>query len=212
MKRKRQFTGDMSSAAIDVKPIEYDWTAHQVGDGDGDWEWWDAVECGKCGKYGVVNSGGGCMHSDCAKTECDGDVAETEGPMMNYYYPLPAFPTDIAKACLAIKYLPLVIVRLGGDDHKAALALSGGGMDLSWEICEAFMRLGYLPPTHFGLPAMCGRGISAKDRWILRGYLRACQVQRNWIARKADRAREAVAFGVKHEQERLEEQGRRSAR
>jgi hypothetical protein len=202
---KRQKTSDMSCSAIETKPVDYDWGAHPVGDSDGEWEWWEAVECRKCGKYDTCCTGGGDTHDRNGTSKCTGTLNESDGPMMSYYYPLPKFPEDIHKACLAIRRLPLVIVRFDGDDDKAALALTGGGMNLSWEICEAFMRLGHLPPTHFELPAMCGRGTSAKDRWILRGYLKACRVQRAWLGRKAERAREAVASGVKHEAERTAE-------
>jgi hypothetical protein len=185
MKTKRQKVTDMSCAAIDIKPISYTWMDHQVGDGVGEWEWWEAVECQKCGKFDSCNSGGGDTHDRNGTSKCHGQLAESEGPMMSYYYPLPSFPDDIHKACLAIKHLPLVIVQFEGDDDNAALALSGGGMDLSWEICEAFMRLGYLPPTHFELPRICGRGTSSRDRWIARAYRRACA---SWLAEEEDRA------------------------
>ena len=108
---------------------------------------------------------------------------------MSYYYPLCESELDVERTARAIRHLPLCVVEWVKDGGYA-LALTGGGMDLSWEICEAFMRLGYLPPTRFEPPAMAGRGTSSKDRWILRGYLRACRVQRAWLARKAERARE----------------------
>jgi hypothetical protein len=64
------------------------------------------------------------------------------------------------------------------------------------------MRLGLLPPVHFELPSMCGRGASKRDRWIVRGYLRACRAVSGYAKRRAERAREALAFGEKHEAER----------
>ena len=46
-------------------------------------------------------------------------------------------------------------------------------MDLTWEICEAFMQLGELPPLHFCRPpAMAGRGKSTRDKWIIEGCKR----------------------------------------
>src|SRR5208337_4965409 len=128
---KRPKVTELFNDAVDSKPVSYDWSSHQVGDGEGEWEWWDAVECGGCGKYDTFNSGGGEQHESC---KANGSFGESDGPMMSYYYPLPAFPSDVHKACKAIRNLPLVIVRFDGDDKKAALALSGGGMDLSWEI------------------------------------------------------------------------------
>ena len=52
-----------------------------------------------------------------------------------------------------IKDLPLVLVEMNGDYY---LALTAGGMDCSWEICAAYIRLGFCPPFHFcaSLPRM----------------------------------------------------------
>lgn len=77
-----------------------------------------------------------------------------EGPMMNYWYPIGLREEEIEAAC-AIKDLPLCFVKV---DDVDGIALTGGGMDLSWQICEAYVRLGYLPPVHFTLPRMA-------DRW-----------------------------------------------
>jgi hypothetical protein len=103
--------------------------------------------------------------------------------MMNYAYPLESlridmrgtllgdsvpdsigahgFPTTVHEAAHALRGLPLCIIeRLDGEGYE--LALTGGGMDLSWEICEAFVRLGFLPPVHFcDLPDM-GRTLAFK--------------------------------------------------
>lgn len=83
--------------------------------------------------------------------EVEGD--EIEGPVMNYYYPLPAFSKDEAAAALAIADLPLCLVEFEdglpwGADYAYALALTGGGMNLAWQIQEAHLRLGYLAPEH----------------------------------------------------------------
>lgn len=85
-------------------------------------------------------------------------------PMMNYAYPLDRHPPDDWKT----KVNCCTVVEI---DEKYYLALTGGGMDFSWEICESYMRLGYLPPAHFAssLPRMAGRGTSNLDEWILRG-------------------------------------------
>ncbi len=46
-------------------------------------------------------------------------------------------------------------------------------MDLSWEICEAFLRLGYLPPATFAdLPRMAGYPQSDEQR----ATMEACAV------------------------------------
>lgn len=99
-----------------------------------------------------------------------------EEPMMNYYYPCDLSggrygldPGD-AQFILSVNHLPLTVVEVrgpDGEDHPA-LALTGGGMDLSWEICEAYCRLGQIPPMHFwDLPDMCGYGVSKDHQWVM---------------------------------------------
>lgn len=88
----------------------------------------------------------------------------SDGPMMNYFYPVSDYtPGGMDEWAAKIADLPLCVVELDGE---RGLALTGGGMDLSWEIAEAYVRLGYYPPTWLDLPAMSGRGTSAKDRAI----------------------------------------------
>jgi hypothetical protein len=87
-----------------------------------------------------------------------------DGPMMNYFYPVSDYTRGGMEDWAAtIADLPLCVVELDGE---RGLALTGGGMDLSWEIAEAYVRLGYYPPSWLELPAMSGRGESAKDRAI----------------------------------------------
>lgn len=127
------------------------------------------------------------------------DCMETDdfAPMMNYYYPAPDQDAAVMQATLH-GVVPLVVVLLRGEP---VLALSGGGMDLSWEICEAYMHLGYLPPVHFArnLPRMAGRGPDAKgegrqrDRWILEGCARACAILEGWSGRGRGEAQDWIA-------------------
>ena len=208
MKVKRQKTIDMSCAAVDVKPRNVDWSTVDWFASDDRNALFEAVRCQECNKRVVfVNGGGGEPHNDVVgaiKSRCAGHVPSADGPMMNYWYPL-GYEIDDAKAqelAKKIVDLPLCVVKLN-DEY--GLALTGGGMDLSWQICEAYMRIGSLPPTHFTPPAMCGRGTSKVDRWIVRGYLRSCRIAAGWAKRSAERAREAVAFGEKYEAERKAE-------
>jgi hypothetical protein len=126
----------------------------------------------------------------------DEEDGEEDGPMMNYYYELPVFNQIESEAAAKLDGLPLCLVEV---DDRYALALTGGGMDLSWEICEAFMRLGYLPPVSFcDLPAMCGRGtlssggeyggkeLSERDAWIIEGCKRALALQKEHSTRRLD--------------------------
>lgn len=83
-------------------------------------------------------------------------------------------------AARAIADLPLCVVEL---DDEMGLALTGGGMDLRWEICEAYTRLGLLPPVDMcELPGMADRGESEGDRYIIAACKRSCELLRRWIA------------------------------
>lgn len=100
-----------------------------------------------------------------------------EGPMMNYWYVLEnnRFGDEIDRAySMATKLagLPLCVVLL---DDAIGLALTGGGMDLSWEIAEAHLRLGYSVPSWIDLPLMVDRGESEDDQAIIRGVVRTQQ-------------------------------------
>ena len=169
-------------------PVNFDWSKQ-----DG-WDCYEAVRCEKCRQVVVGDLGG--MHRELATaegkgTKCRGYVPYAEGPMMNYYYPMgvPEFyraHSTIWDAAKLLVDLPLCIVNFSEDD-SIALALTGGGMDFSWEICEAFMLLGELPPLHFSRPPrMAGRGESARDEWILSGCRESIKVAKRWSERTLD--------------------------
>jgi hypothetical protein len=192
MKRKPKYTPveDLYYGMLDVKPVNYDWSEGYAEK----WDYLAASRCEKCGELVVGRNG----EKHCAldhESECDGYVSENEGPMMNYYYPLPEFRGDVREAAKELAHLPLVIVEFL-DSGDYALALSGGGMDLSWEICEAFMLLGYLPPVHFSdLPQMSGRGKSPRDRWIISGCRCSLEGMKEWQERSLERL--ASNFGYR---------------
>lgn len=97
-----------------------------------------------------------------------------EGPMMNYRYPTGdsadniggyGYGCDAVEAAYRLRDTPLCIVEY---DDEIALALTGGGMDLTWEIVDAFTLLGYLPPVHFcDLPGMAGYPSNDDHRYII---------------------------------------------
>jgi len=123
-------------------------------------------------------------------------------PMMNYLYPLPeefeqdTKDKDLKKlvnqmSCLTIAYLP--------EEDSYFLALTGGGMDLSWEICEAYMVLGYLPPVYFcGLPAMADKKWDARTRRIISACQRSLRGQRDQNERGLKRLTNLIK-GLKEE-------------
>lgn len=141
-----------------------------------------------------------CNNPECSEIGAHSDPYEgDDGPMMNYYYELPDTQSYDEDDALAIINLPLCIVRLEdvgwSRSGTYALALTGGGMDLSWEICEAFMRLGFLPPIQYAdLPGMAGRPQDEDDLWVIEGCklafkerLEQSQRHYDWGVEKLDR-------------------------
>lgn len=149
---------ELSHAHVDTEPVDRDWS---VGYPE-QWEYFDAEECSECETVCLVSAGFiRCTNEDCDLYDDEQDVY-AEGPMMNYSY---ACDVD-TDAAIELVHLPLCIVRF--EDGETCLALTGGGMDLSWQICEAYMRLGFIPPTHYArLPMMGGRGSSEGDKRII---------------------------------------------
>lgn len=105
-------------------------------------------------------------------------------PMMNYLYPLPpTFEKDMEKRFgkdwrrkIKEKLVCTTVVYLY-EEGRYFLALTGGGMDLSWEICESYINLGYLPPFHFcNLPRLADKKMDRKNRRIVRACLRTVKM------------------------------------
>jgi len=106
--------------------------------------------------------------------------------MMNYAYPLPEYhiSNDACsdQALLDTEGGAAVLVSIGEEYY---LALAGGGMDLSWDICLAYMLLGYLPPVHFcGLPGFAGKKLDAKAQWVIDGCRESCRLAAMWAQQK----------------------------
>lgn len=170
---------DLRNDSIDTKPQDFDFSA---GFGE-TWEFFEPVECEKCGEV-LLSTGGQDRHNDMdPDSKCTGYMDNADGPTMNYFYPLHSASYDRMSSEDALKLagLPLCLVYFE-ETETWGLALTGGGMDLSWEICEGFMRLGFLPPAHFagGLPAMAGMKLNARNRWILSGCRKSLQLRAQW--------------------------------
>lgn len=73
---------------------------------------------------------------------------ESWRPAMNYRYPVELFDMDERKAQCALIDTSVCLVTAPddpcGDAHY--LALTGGGMDMKWDIAHAYAKLGQLPP------------------------------------------------------------------
>ena len=145
-----------------------------------DYEFWEASECSECGK--IVNCYAGeekhCHIDD--DSDCQGYLY-AEGPIYYEFYPLGNFIDDPAEKALKIAHLPLCITYVN-QFNQYGLSLTGCGMNLCWEICEAYVCLGYLPPFDLcDLPRMAGRGTSERDCRIIE----ACKRSASFIINQA---------------------------
>lgn len=74
----------------------------------------------------------------------DPSMYGVEGPRMSYFYPI----DGELSAADAVKLVDMSLCVVDYDGTWG-LALTGGGMDMSWHIIAAFVALGMLPPVHF---------------------------------------------------------------
>lgn len=85
-------------------------------------------------------------------------------PMMNYLWPLPEGFNVPEAVKQDLDNMTVVEVRENPHDGMF-LALTAGGMDLSWSIARTYVNLGLLPPASMGrLPAMADRPWGDADR------------------------------------------------
>lgn len=106
-------------------------------------------------------------------------------PMMNHFYLIPGFDDkelgdDEIKEALSDAGSVTLVEKL--DSEEKGLALTGGGMDLSWDICAGYINLGFLPPTHFcrDLPRFGGERLTEKSKQVIAGCRRSLQVSMGW--------------------------------
>jgi hypothetical protein len=103
-------------------------------------------------------------------------------PLMNYAYPLGEDFTIPADFRTKLENTTIVCI-----DEKYYLALTGGGMDMTWEIAESYINLGYYPPAHFcRLPGIAGRGTSARDRRIIEFCNEGLRTMIRWMSQRLE--------------------------
>ncbi len=114
------------------------------------------------------------------------DENESYAPMMNFIYPVPGLRMTSAQAQEAIQDTgACVIVEVGDVPY---LALAGGGMDLSWDICRAYVALGYYPPIHFEPPRMAfSEYEQERNVPVMEAYIEACRIAAMWAESKRER-------------------------
>ena len=159
----------LSSKARGVEPFYYDFFDSEQWELARGYE--DICQCIKCGRTFLpeyADYGSTVVCPECKEEMLWEDAhdyfAESIQPMMNIVYPLPGILPSV-QDLLVISNLPVVVVsfsHIGG----AFLALTGGGMDLSPQIAEAYIRLGFLPPVHLAY-SICdwGREYVSETAW-----------------------------------------------
>lgn len=195
----------LSGDAVGVMPVDRDWS---VGYPDV-WEYLQAPSCLDCGGYAVWREPADVLDAAttdgqraailnevdmpawrCEETTCDrygleierGDGGD-EGPMMAYAYALPSRERAYdERDAERIAHLPLCIVRWETGGYE--LALTGGGEDLMWQICEAFALLGFAPPLHFcDLPGIAGKPDGPRDAFVMGACRRTLEIVRGRVER-----------------------------
>ena len=127
---------------------------------------------------GLNDDGMSCIR-DSGFSDSDNDLTEyfqqnsdQLQPTASYCYLLPNLkpPIHNAQAILFNASSTCVVVNLHGE---SVMGLAGGGMDFSWDICTAYIRLGYLPPFHFcDLPEI----ESLKSDVVTEACMRTCEI------------------------------------
>ena len=142
--------------------VDFDWADSYDDElGQHRYEVWEYDRCPECQQ--LTDTSGICENEEC---ERHGQQVKTlEGPMMNYYWPFDELTDfDPDEAAKKIVDLPLCVVQI--DEETYGLALTGDGMDLSWEIAEAFTRIDLLPPP-LRLPVMADKKLNERTRYIV---------------------------------------------
>jgi hypothetical protein len=197
--------------AIDVKPVNFDW-GERYGER---WETvtpdvsdWTPAQCyrwlrdqGYADSMGDVPELSGVERGDVLEiyerwraAVRDGmDQSDGFAPMMNYYYPIPERtlrgsqrPAEAMQtAILGTGACAVVLV-----DDEPVLALAGGGMDLPWDICRAYIALGYYSPVHFAgdLPRQGERDVRTAEL-----ALESCRIAAGWATRHVEDAERLLA-------------------
>lgn len=194
VKSIRRFVEELGYANIDVKPIDYDWTVNNhkdycegrsVNEDSGLWR--EIYPKFDLANANLKLAGHG---EDAIEPDDPSDEDSVEGatetanerlheiyrengdfsPMMNYYYPLDAYhwkdSPEQLQARLDLFGGSCLLVEM---DDKVVLTLMGGGMDLTWDICTAYILAGSLPPAHFAsdVPEFAGMKLDKKNKIII---------------------------------------------
>lgn len=118
------------------------------------------------------------------KEEVEGEEFQ---PMMDYRYPLPNFDDKLNK--MEMDEVKEAVDKAGNMtlvkdlvNEEYYLALTGGGMDLSWDIAKGHINLGYLPPAHFcrRMPRMAGMTDTEENMDVIDVCRQSLHAQKWW--------------------------------
>lgn len=203
-KSNQEIAADLRNCSVDSKSRRVDWSETLGEDFEG-WEAFELEECEECERSLIVSSrcgqdehryvqpeitviedlDGTNLEEVEVENECMGTVSYFEGPMMNYFHPCELRDLSNEEAAEAIAHLPLCVVEFA--DGERGFALTGGGMDLSWEICDAYISCGYLPPLQScDLPDMSGKEKHPRTQLILAACRRSAEIAEGWAKRRGE--------------------------
>lgn len=181
----KETVADLRNCTAFAESRVVDWSEARGVDFDEPiWEAFELIECEGCEADVLMTTRMGSdehRHIQPEMEDEDGEEIEVEcdahlyfdGPQMNYFYPCPF--SDTETAARAIAHLPLCVIEFA--DGEVGFALTGGGMDLSWEICEAYIRCGFVPPFQYtDLPRMAGKYNESHTGLVLAACQRTCDI------------------------------------
>lgn len=171
---------------IDATAREHEW------EGSG-WSFAVAYECADCGRTVVVTDDRVEAHdtredlddeADAVRCVGSGRRTRDQGPAMQFWWPV---STDLDLQDAAFQLRGIGSVCAVDVEGTVGIALTGGGCDLSWEICASYIALGFLPPFALvdHLPTMAGAGLSARKLDVLAAADRTIEVWQAWGANGA---------------------------
>jgi hypothetical protein len=195
----KSIVSNLRNCSVDSKSRRVDWSEALGEDMEG-WEAFELEECEECDRTLICSSHCGQdehrhvqpeiedEEGDEIENECMGTVNYFEGPMMNFFHPCELRDLSNEEAAERIAHLPLCIVEM--QDGERGFALTGGGMDLSWEICDAYISCGYLPPFQStDLPDMSGKEKHPRTQLILAACQRSGEILEGWANRRRESLR-----------------------
>lgn len=180
---------DLSAAALSSESVDYDWS-------EGWGENWEIVDparemtrseiCAQLRDWGVEFDATEQNNDELRELLYDsGEWNDEFAPIVSCYYPLPDFTGSGEKLQAALRRehnnCAVVSVEMLDGDWEYVLALTGCGMNLSWDIAEAYIIAGYLPPAWLRMPRMADVKLGPRQKAVFRAIRRGAAIRRNWI-------------------------------